>query len=222
MAKYHVSTLDLSTRIEIVAEMLLPQEKREWGRISEMAETAGLSRTRLYQLKEKAESFLQKILAPENPGRPKPNEHLVVDEEMIKRAIAIFPLIKGSTRDIQMGLEMLFGVQRSVGYINQTLHEAGEQARQYNEGMVTSKPILAEVDEIFQGRKPCLTVVDGDSFLLLNLNPTQSRDETSWGVTLLELEEQGYEFADVVADGADACGFLLGTARTAHAWLWFP
>jgi len=212
MAKYHVSTLDLSTRIEIVAEMLLPQEKRGWGRISQMAETLGLSRTRLYQLKEKAEDILQKALAPENPGRPKPDERLVIDEAMIKRAISIFPLIKGSHRDIQMGLEMLFGVQRSVGYINKTLQEAGEQARKYNEQMVTKKPILGELDEIFQGRKPCLTVVDGDSFLLLNLSPAESRDGTSWGVTLLDLEEQGYEFADVVADGA--LGIAAGVAAT--------
>lgn len=212
MAKYHVSTLDLSTRIEIVAEMLLPQEKREWGRISKMAENVGLSRTRLYQLKEKAETVLQKVLAPEDPGRPKPNDKLVVDEAMIKRAIAVMPLIKGSTRDIQMGLEMLFGIHRSIGYINETLQEAGEKARQYNQQMVTDKQILAEVDEIFQGRKPCLTVVDGESFLLLNLSPAEARDETSWGVTLLELEAQGYDFADIVADGAR--GIAAGVAAT--------
>lgn len=212
MAKYRVNELELSTRIELVAEMLLPLGKREWGRVTELAAKSGLSRNRLYQLKEKAETMLRKGLSPEKPGRKEIDERLVVNEAMIKRAISIFPLIKGSTRDIQSGLEMLFGVKRSVGYINQTLHEAGRRADAYNKQMRTEQPILAEVDEIFQGRRPCLTVVDGRSFLLLNLTPVETRDETSWGVTLLELNEQGYEFADVVADGAR--GIAAGLAAT--------
>jgi hypothetical protein len=71
---------------------------------------------------------------------------------------------------------------------------------------------LAEADEIFQGRHPCLTVVDGHSFLLMNLTPAEARDETSWGVTFLELAEQGYEFQDVVADGAR--GIAAGLSAT--------
>lgn len=212
MTKYRVSNLDLSTRIELVAEMLLPANKRNWGRITKMAQECGLTRERLYQLKRKAKTTLQEILAPQKPGRPGIDERLVVNEAMIKRAISIFPLMKGSTRDIQIGLELLFGVQRSVGYINQTLQQTGNWASVYNKQMVAAKPILAEVDEIFQGRNPCLTVVDGQSFLLLSLTPTDSRDATSWGVTFLELSEQGYEFQDVVADGAR--GIAAGLAAT--------
>jgi hypothetical protein len=44
---------------------------------------------------------------------------------------------------------------------------------------------LAEADEMFQGKQPCLTVVDGQSFVLLNLKAEQTRDATSWGVTFL-------------------------------------
>lgn len=212
MTKYRVSNLDLSTRIELVAEMLLPANKRNWGEITKMAQEYGLTRERLYQLKRKARATLQEILAPQKAGRPAIDERLVVNEAMIKRAISILPLLKGSTRDIQIGLELLFGVQRSVGYINQTLHEAGEWASNHNAQMKSTKPILAEVDEIFQGRHPCLTVVDGQSFLLLNLTPTDSRDATSWGVTFLELSEQGYEFQDIVADGAR--GIAAGLAAT--------
>lgn len=212
MAKYRVSNLDLSTRIELVAEMLLPANKRDWGQITKRAQEYGLTRERLYQLKRKAKSTLQEILAPQKAGRPAIDERIVVNEAMIKRAISIFPLLKGSIRDIQLGLELLFGVQRSVGYINQTLHEAGERASSYNTQLRSTKPILAEVDEIFQGRHPCLTVVDGESFLLLNLTPTDARDATSWGVTFLELSEQGYEFQDVVADGAR--GIAAGLAAT--------
>ena len=212
MAKYRIAHLDLSTRIELVAEMLLPAEQRNWGRITQLAQRFGLSRTRLYDLKAKARSALEAVLAPQKPG-PKPvDDRIVVDDALVKRAISIFPLVKGSIRDIQIGLALLFGIERSVGYIHGILAEAGERASALNEQTVARQPVLAEADEIFQGRRPCLTVVDGDSFLLLNLTPTDARDETSWGVTFLELEAQGIAFQDVVADGAR--GIAAGLAAT--------
>lgn len=214
MAKYHVPQLDLSNRIELVAELLLSADKRDWGRITQLAQKWGLSRTRLYQLKAKAQEALGEVLSPQAPG-PKPvDRQIIVDDAMIKRAISTLPLVKGSIRDIQMGLALLFGVERSVGYISQTLQEAGQRAAIYNKQVVGGQPILAEADEIFQGRHPCLTVVDGRSFLLLNLTPTDSRDETSWGVTFLELGEQGFEFQDVVADGARG----IAAGLTATEW----
>ncbi|MBE7470245.1 MAG: hypothetical protein HS114_14030 [Anaerolineales bacterium] len=76
------------------------------------------------------------------------------------------------------------GVERSVGYISQTLQAAGQQAAVYNQAVVIPVPILGEADEIFQGRQPCLTVVDGRSFLVLNLTPAEHRDGTTWGADL--------------------------------------
>lgn len=62
--------------------------------------------------------------------------------------------------------------------------------------------MLGEADEIFQGRRPCLTVVDGRSFLVLHLAPAEARDATTWGLTFLELEEQVIRFQDLASDGA--------------------
>ena len=53
---------------------------------------------------------------------------------------------------------------------------------------------MAEADEIFQGRQPCLTVVDGRSFLVLDLAPATARDATTWGVTFLDLQARGIQF----------------------------
>jgi hypothetical protein len=50
-----------------------------------------------------------------------------------------------------------FGVSRSVGYISQTLASIGEQAKAFNAGISIPLAVLGEADEIFQGRKPCLT-----------------------------------------------------------------
>lgn len=60
---------------------------------------------------------------------------------------------------------------------------------------------MGEADEIFQGRKPCLTLVDGRSFLVVNLTPAESRDSTTWGVTYLDLMERGIRFHDLACDG---------------------
>jgi len=69
-------------------------------------------------------------------------------------------------------------------------------------------PILGEADEIFQGRQPCLTVVDGRSFLVVNLTPAESRDGTTWGVTYLDLLQRGIRFQDLASDGGK--GLLAG------------
>jgi hypothetical protein len=62
--------------------------------------------------------------------------------------------------------------------------------------------MLGELDETFQGRNPCLTVVDGRSFVVLNLTAADRRDGTTWAVTLLDLQERGIQFHDLVSDGA--------------------
>ena len=71
-------------------------------------------------------------------------------------------------------------------------------------------PVLAEADEIFQGRQPCLTVVDGRSFLVLNLAPAAARDGTTWGVTFLDLQARGVQFQDLASDGGT--GIRAGAA----------
>lgn len=97
---------------------------------------------------------------------------------------------------------MLVEVQRSVGYISQTLQEAGTAAAAYNAKISIPLAVLGEADEIFQGRRPCLTVVDGRSFLVLNLRPAETRDKTDWGLAFLNLQERGIQFHDLVSDGA--------------------
>jgi hypothetical protein len=201
MADYRLPELDLSTRIMIVSVMLRPIPKRKWGRATELAQTYDVSRAFLYDLRKRALDVLIEGLSPRTPG-PQPQEgSLVIDAAFIQRAITVMPMLKGTVRDIQHGLRLLFGVQRSVGYINQTLTAAGEQATAYNLSVTVLLPILGEDDEIFQGWKPCLTPVDGRSFLVVNLTPAESRDGATWGVTYLDLVERGIQFHDLACDG---------------------
>ena len=201
MATYRVPEFTLEQRAEAALQMLVPWPERPWGLVSELARRYGVSRTRLYEIRDGAWEAVVEALLPGEAGRPAQVTSLTVDKAFIERTIALLPMLTGSVRDIRLGLKLMLGVARSVGYISQTLTAAGEQARTYNLEMTVPLPILGEADEIFQGRKPCLTLVDGRSFLVLNLTPAESRDGTTWGLTYLGLTERGIQFQDLVCDG---------------------
>jgi hypothetical protein len=193
--------------------MLPPLPARQWGRVTELAHSYGVSRTFLYDLRERALTGLTAGLLPRAPGPQAQAPCLMLDRAFIQRVITLMPLLKGSVRDIQHGLRLLFGVQRSVGYISQTLRAAGAQAAAYNLAMPVPLPILGEADEIFQGRTPCLTLVDGRSFLVVNLTPAASRDGTTWGGTFLDLLARGIQFQDLACDGGSG---LRAGVQAAH------
>jgi hypothetical protein len=201
MAEYRVPEFTLEQRADVAVQMLVPHPERRWGLVSELARQCGVSRTILYEIRDRALEGLAEALLPRDPGRPAQTSTLTVDKSVIERAIAVLPMLKGSVRDIRLGLALILGVWRSVGYISKRLTAAGEQATAYNRGVTVPLPILGEADEIFQGRKPCLTLVDGLSFLVLNLTPAESRDGTTWGVTYLDLVERGIQFHDLACDG---------------------
>lgn len=201
MAVYRVPEFTLEQRVAAVVQMLVPGSARPWGLVSELARQYGISRTRLYELRDEAGAALMAALQAGEAGRPAQVTDLSVDKAFIDRTIALLSMLKGSVRDIRLGLSLILGVERSVGYVSETLSAAGEQATAYNLGIRLPLPILGEADEIFQGRQPCLTVVDGRSFLVLNLTAAEARDGTTWGLTYLDLVERGIQFQDLACDG---------------------
>jgi len=201
MAEYRVPEFTVEQRADAALQMLAHTPDRKWGLVSELARCYGVSRTLLYEIRDRALEATREVLQPRDGGRPAQSNTLRVDKALIDRAIAILPMLKGSVRDIRLGLELLLGVKRSVGYVSQTLATFGEQARVHNLGITVSLPILGEADEIFQGGKPCLTLVDGRSFLVLNLTPAEARDGTTWGLVYLNLVERGIQFHDLACDG---------------------
>ena len=210
MAQYRLTTLDLSTRLQLTLEMLTPRVTRGWGRVAALAAEYQLSRTWLYALRDRGRQALLAALAPQAPGPRPAVTTLTLDAAFIQRAIAILATQRGTVRGIQLGLDLLFQAPCSVGYISQTLTTLGAQAKVQNAALRVPLPVLAEADEIFQGRQPCLTVVDGRSFLVLNLAPAAARDGTTWGVTFLDLQARGIQFQDLASDGGS--GIQAGAA----------
>jgi hypothetical protein len=120
-------------------------------------------------------------LKPRPVERPAEKEVLQFNREYVHKAITVMPLLTRSVRNIQIGLALLFGVKWSVDHVSQTLQVAGAAAGARNGGLRVPLPLLEEADEIFAECKPSLTVVDGRSFLVLNLVAAESRDATYWG-----------------------------------------
>jgi len=201
MAEYRVPEFTLEQRTDAALRMLIPFPEREWGPGVELARLYGVSRTLIYKIRERVRDAIVEALLPREAGRPVQAMTLTVDKALVDRVIATLPLLKGSVRDIRLGLDWILGVSRSVGCVSQTLVAAGERATAHNLEIRVPLPVLGEADEIFQGRKPCLTLVDGCSFLVLHLTPAESRDGTTWGLTYLNLVKRGFQFHDLACDG---------------------
>ncbi len=178
--------------------MLVPLSDRKWGQVTELARRYSVSRALLYKMQDRVREAIVDALLPRDAGLPAQN-------------VAFLPMLTGSVRDIRLGLNLILSVARSVGCISETL-TAGEQAVAHNPGLTVPLPVLGEADEIFQERNPCLTLVDGRSFLVLSLTPAESRDGTTWGVTYLDLVERGIQFHDLACDGGT--GLRAGVRET--------
>jgi hypothetical protein len=201
MANYQLTHLELSTRLSLAIMMLDPE--RPWGKVRELAEEYGVSRKFLYILQDQALEALRQGLLPHQAGRTSAESVVVVDDDFIQKAIAILvSVLPGSVRAVQLAIELLFGVHRGIGTISQTLRELGSEAQAYSQSIRLPIQVLGEADEIFQGRQPCLTLVDGRSFLVVSLSAQAQRDATTWGCVLLDAQKQGVQFANLASDGA--------------------
>jgi hypothetical protein len=171
--------------------------------VTTMAQTYQVSRKFLYQIANKAENALLCALSAQSPGPRPVSKSLSVDDHHIQRAITtLATVVPGSIRSIKICLQEILDTHRSIGFISQSLNLAGKYANKLNQSEIPKQPVLGEADEIFQGRHPCLTVVDGRSFAVLQLSPQESRDADIWGASLLVLQERGTQFADLASDGA--------------------
>ncbi len=193
-----------------VATLLLAAEG-EYGLVTGLARELGTSRQFLYDLRDRARTALTQAVAPGRAGRPAQDERLVIDRHAVARDVVVLSQVAhASVRGIQECLEEMVGVERSVGWIEGVLQEAGRRA----EGLVAvpEGPRQVAADEVYAGGQPVLEVVEPRSGLILTLDPAPCRDETAWGCAWLDLEERGVEVDGVVADGAEG---LRAGARAA-------
>ncbi len=176
----------------------------EYGLLTRLAREHGVSRQFLYDLKKRTQEAIQAALALKPLGRTAIDKRLVVDQLALKRAILVLnQAAQASVRAIGECLQEILGVRRGVGMIHGVLKEAAGRARALpTTALPSARPMYLEADELYAAGKPVLEVVESASGLVVVLDLAEAADETTWGVTWLELEERGVEVAGVVADGA--------------------
>ena len=143
MSEYRRKDLDLSTRIAIGLEMLLPAKVRGWGKASELADKYGVSRSLLYHFKDRVQAALESALKPKAVGRPAKTKVLQIDRDTVRKAIVVMPLLTGSVRNIQLGLVL------SQSYLDGkrwAWHNGGSRPRNGKEYVTMGRPKQYTVD----------------------------------------------------------------------------
>lgn len=120
---------------------------------------------------------------------------------------------RGSFRGVCELLGNHFGCSLSVGTIHNIVTAAVEQARAINHAQDLSAIRYGAPDEIFQGGKPVLVGVDLQSTYCYLLRAAEHRDADTWALSLMELQEQGLELQQSVADGGNGI-------RAGHRMVW--
>lgn len=182
--------------------------------VSDIAERNNVSRKFVYDQKKIAVSALDQAFEPV----AKSDEvlfYLPVTKKWIRQFVLALVLIcHSSFRGVIEILESLFDYRNiSIGTIHNIVMDAAEKAATINANEDLSGIAYCALDEIFQNSKPVLVGVDVASTYCHLLSAEDHRDETTWGVHLLELSRQGLDPLYTIADGGK--GLRAGQAA---AW----
>ena len=89
MAEYSIPEFTLEQRGDVALQMLIPLPDRKWGLVSELARLHSVSRTLLYEIRDRASDAIVEALLPRDAGRPAQGTTLMVNKAFIDRTIAI-------------------------------------------------------------------------------------------------------------------------------------
>jgi hypothetical protein len=131
---------------------------------------------------------------------------LPVTQDWLEQLVLSLTLIcHSSYRGVMELLETMFDYREiSLGSIHHLLHQAVDHARQVNATEPLSAIRVGAHDEIYQARQPVLVGMDVASTYCYLLEAVEHCDETTWGVSLLELSARGLDLDYTIADGGMA------------------
>jgi len=170
--------------------------------VSHLAQNYRVSRKFLYRQAAKASDALDEAFAP-STGNDRVLFYLPVTKNWIRQfVLALILICHSSFRGILELLEAVFDYDKlSLGTIHNIAQQAVQKAQQINGAQDLSGIDVAIPDEIFQARQPVLVGMDARSTYCYLLAAEDQRDETTWGVHLLDLAGQGLHPDYTIADG---------------------
>jgi hypothetical protein len=182
--------------------------------LTQLAAAHGVSRKFLYQQGHKAAAALDETFAAAEDDRAV-LYNLPVTKAWLRQFVLGLALEGHSSyRGIsQLAQDLLDYPDLSVGTIHNILQAAAGQARVRNQAQDLRGIRVGAHDEIYQAGRPVLVGADVRSTYCYLLSEEDHCDETTWGVRLLDLAEQGLRPDYTVADGG-----LALRAGQAAAW----
>ena len=168
--------------------------------IADLARQHDVSRTFVYRQAAKASDALEQAFAAEGQD-DQVLMHLPITKTWIRQFVLELTLLCHSPfRAITEVLDDLFGYHASIGTVHNIVAAPVERARRINRQQDLSAVRVGAHDEIFQAGRPVLVGMDVESTYCYLLAAEDHRDETAWGVHLLELLDQGLHPNYTVAD----------------------
>lgn len=201
------------------AKALTPAQRRQLAlealaRTETVCRLAGqhaVSRKFVYRQAGKAEEALDAAFSPADRDDQRVLFHLPVTKAWLRQLILGLTLTcHSSLRGVVELFGDVFDLSISVGTVHNVLQAAVARARLCNEQQDLSDVRIGTHDEIFQSGRPVLVGVDADSTYCYLLSVEDHRDADTWGMRLLELQDQGFQPEATVADAGQ--GIRAGQA----------
>jgi len=205
------------TRVIHPAKMMTPPQRRQLAlealagteTVSYLAGQHEVSRKFVYQQAAKAEEALDDAFSPEDDE--KVLFYLPVTKAWLRQLILALTLIcHSSLRGVVELLRDVFDYPISHNTAGNVIRASVAQARSCNKQQDLSRVHIGANDEIFQGGRPVLVGVDAHSTYCYLLSLEDHRDADTWGLRLLELQDQGFQPEAIVADAGS--GLRAGQA----------
>jgi hypothetical protein len=169
--------------------------------VCRLAAEHGVSRKFVSQQVDCAEAALQQAFAPESDGTAEVLFHLPVTKDWIEQAtLALMLCCHSSLRGACEFFRDVLDFPISVGKVHNVLQQAVQHARATNDRQDLSAVRIGAHDEIFQSGQPVLVGADVDSTYCYLLSLEEHRDADTWGLRLLELQDQGFAPQATIAD----------------------
>lgn len=178
--------------------------------LTHLAEEFQVSRKFVHQQTCKAQEALAAAFAPP-PPRDDVLFYLPVTKSWLRQLIlALVLTCHSSLRGVVVLLRDLFDMGVSLGTVYNTLAHAVAAARAINAQQDLSRVRIGAHDELFQSTQPVLVGADVASTYCYLLSLEEHRDAETWGIRLLELQDQGLRPEATIADGGQ--GLRAGQA----------
>ena len=187
--------------------------------VSRLAREHQVSRNFVYRQAAKAEEALDAAFLPVGPDETEVLFYLPVTRSWLQQVtLGLTLTCHSSFRGVVEFFDDVFDYPISVSTVHNILQRAVEQARSYNLGQDLSGVRIGAHDEIFQSRQPVLVGADVASTYCYLLSLEEHRDGDTWGVRLLELQDQGFHPDATIADAGKGlrAGQALATSARSH------